>query len=805
MKRSTCNENARAAPNEQARLFSHELTALDNDLEAQLLNSHSSEHGTSRAQSPSSVPTLLGAENQQGEGLVVEESFWSTLTSLNCSTTAVTVPTTRTSPSRQEQKQMAAAKKRRYKPYKKGQTQKPELCPSSVVKCLQFLFAEQRNLILDERTHKLKTEGADNSHFNPKTRNAKISFEELAKIISSRWKSISSLELKHYQNMAKQDTARYRSEMEAYNNKKNRSNLTASDTPSEALSPAVKEEGHRSRNQESFDEHLCLPPAREPVSGMPPPRSRSFPEGLSCFDTEKRQQIPDCSTRCASYGSPGAVQQEQQQPYHRHYHHHHDYHQHTIVRPNPAYVSMRWPLNFLIGDDADPARNALVIEASTQIVLFGSSHHHDCQELEQSRRGGPRGVHQPGICRKVRGSTTVAFHPTYRPPPIPKTNKQYHDDSYIFSAWGNHEHEQMERDQHYSSPSYQPCHDPSNSGQSSNETHCLTYDGPREDARDPLVPLFCSASPMPPSFLSGQIPVAQQEWPLPFNIEKVQHQQHQQDDDIYDSNYEPFPAITRIFSPSAGKSFDHHPLREFNQDCEPHEAEQVVKDAAEAYYAAAGGFSPKLSIGYGTGSSFAASFNAPSQFDHSIATCDVFVPQQDLFNEQQQRQEPGRRHQQPLLYHRSKDYDYESDVNACLDGRSDITISENDFKDVVIESVAAAADEGELNDWMVELHHHHKPVVQSGITMMEQHRGVVSQGHLERNITNTAPMPTNCFPSVSWSTQPGSQRSDFEHRWTPVLHHTRAVNNHHIESISPHQRLGDGIITAYIIQKKREE
>jgi hypothetical protein len=94
--------------------------------------------------------------------------------------------------------------------YKKGRMKKPDGMPRRPPSGYNLFFKEQREIIIQERTDELQitTKG--------KRKKAKISFEELAKVIGARWKSIDPAEHERFKNMGDEYARRYKVEMDTY-------------------------------------------------------------------------------------------------------------------------------------------------------------------------------------------------------------------------------------------------------------------------------------------------------------------------------------------------------------------------------------------------------------------------------------------------------------------------------------------------------------------------------------------------------------------------------------------------------------
>lgn len=89
--------------------------------------------------------------------------------------------------------------------------------PSRPLSSYNLFFKDERKKILEEAQR--NEEGDDQTPNNNKGDETKISFENLAKTIGARWKSISSEKLEYYQNFAQKLKKQYKKEMNEYNTK----------------------------------------------------------------------------------------------------------------------------------------------------------------------------------------------------------------------------------------------------------------------------------------------------------------------------------------------------------------------------------------------------------------------------------------------------------------------------------------------------------------------------------------------------------------------------------------------------------
>lgn len=88
--------------------------------------------------------------------------------------------------------------------------------PSRPLSSYNLFFKDERKKILDEAQ---RNQGGDDQTPSNDGDKTKISFENLAKTIGTRWKSISSEKLEYYQNLAQKLKEQYKKEMNEYNTK----------------------------------------------------------------------------------------------------------------------------------------------------------------------------------------------------------------------------------------------------------------------------------------------------------------------------------------------------------------------------------------------------------------------------------------------------------------------------------------------------------------------------------------------------------------------------------------------------------
>lgn len=125
---------------------------------------------------------------------------------------------------------------------KKKRKKKPKDCPRRPLSAYNFFFKDERKKILEsipsssrEQTKSEDDKIRDSITWPGKKRppHGKIGFENLAKVIGERWKSVDSESMKYYKDLATQDLQRYAEEMKVYEEKqeaKRKSNADANGT-----------------------------------------------------------------------------------------------------------------------------------------------------------------------------------------------------------------------------------------------------------------------------------------------------------------------------------------------------------------------------------------------------------------------------------------------------------------------------------------------------------------------------------------------------------------------------------------------
>ncbi|KAL7563232.1 hypothetical protein ACA910_015724 [Epithemia clementina (nom. ined.)] len=105
---------------------------------------------------------------------------------------------------------------------KKTRAKKPDSMPRRPLSAYNIFFREQRERIIDERTQQLKAQQTTNTA-RRRIKKAKVSLEEMAKIISVLWKNVDPVELQRLKAMAATEADRYKEEMDIYLNGSNQS------------------------------------------------------------------------------------------------------------------------------------------------------------------------------------------------------------------------------------------------------------------------------------------------------------------------------------------------------------------------------------------------------------------------------------------------------------------------------------------------------------------------------------------------------------------------------------------------------
>ena len=252
-------------------------------------------------------------------------------------------------------KQKPSLPVKRYKPYKKGRTKKPNDAPRRALSAYNFFFSEQRELIVEERTRQLRAEPREHSQLNRTTKKAKISFEELAKIVATRWKNISPDELAYYKNKAKEDIVRYKNEMDAYNQK-------------------VNPEERPNKAEVKPQRSMSMPP-RLPTSGGTDDHQ----------DKVESMPFPSIRRHGSSASFPSSSPTSSQ-------------HISQIARPNPSYLAMRNnTMNFAA------TANTPAVPENAHVVSYDHYYH---------RSQGPCDHHSLNVVQPFHpGPSSHDFHP----------------------------------------------------------------------------------------------------------------------------------------------------------------------------------------------------------------------------------------------------------------------------------------------------------------------------------------------------------------------------------------------------------
>ena len=88
--------------------------------------------------------------------------------------------------------------------------------PKRPLSAYNVFFKEERSRLLEERKQKSEAKISDDKKKGG-SKNAKIGFESLAKVIGHRWQELTSDQVEYYKKKADEDMVRYKREMEAWN------------------------------------------------------------------------------------------------------------------------------------------------------------------------------------------------------------------------------------------------------------------------------------------------------------------------------------------------------------------------------------------------------------------------------------------------------------------------------------------------------------------------------------------------------------------------------------------------------------
>lgn len=98
---------------------------------------------------------------------------------------------------------------------KKGRRKQPKDKPKRPLSAYNIFFKEERARLL-QKLDDAKNEKGDDEEEEDKKTPSKIGFENLAKIIGSKWQDLTPSQVEYYKEKAGEDMKRYKSEMETY-------------------------------------------------------------------------------------------------------------------------------------------------------------------------------------------------------------------------------------------------------------------------------------------------------------------------------------------------------------------------------------------------------------------------------------------------------------------------------------------------------------------------------------------------------------------------------------------------------------
>ena len=99
---------------------------------------------------------------------------------------------------------------------KKGRRKQPKDKPKRPLSAYNIFFKEERARLLQKLDDNVKQEKSPADESTDKKTPSKIGFENLAKIIGSKWQDLTPPEVEYYKGKAGEDMKRYKSEMETY-------------------------------------------------------------------------------------------------------------------------------------------------------------------------------------------------------------------------------------------------------------------------------------------------------------------------------------------------------------------------------------------------------------------------------------------------------------------------------------------------------------------------------------------------------------------------------------------------------------
>lgn len=123
-----------------------------------------------------------------------------------------------------ESKKSANMKRKPLTKAKKARSKKPKDMPQRPLSAYNIFFKQERAKMIDE-LHKQENNPLvvvskmEDTESNSESSTKRIGFEEMAKAIGKRWKSLPQSEAEQYKVLANADMERYRKEMDWYNNR----------------------------------------------------------------------------------------------------------------------------------------------------------------------------------------------------------------------------------------------------------------------------------------------------------------------------------------------------------------------------------------------------------------------------------------------------------------------------------------------------------------------------------------------------------------------------------------------------------
>jgi len=187
---------------------------------------------------------------------------------------------------------------------------KPRGMPKRPLSAYNLFFQRERIVILAEAANNNNAAAAAGQPEQPS-----VSFEELGRSIGKRWKSLSLEERKEYDELSREDTVRYRNEMDAFNEAKRQRHNSNNDTSNKSSSSMEDAMSSSGGSNDHFDHNInsrfnvpSEPPAIQPWPCTGPVYARFPAAAAADHHHHQQQQQP-----LYNHGAPEWARQPQQQ------------------------------------------------------------------------------------------------------------------------------------------------------------------------------------------------------------------------------------------------------------------------------------------------------------------------------------------------------------------------------------------------------------------------------------------------------------------------------------------------------------